>query len=70
MSLNIQVDKVGYRSDLKNNNSYGLAIKKFELYGHRFFLTQIVNVCETHHLYKNRYYDANTCETIDRIYDV
>ena len=47
-----------------NNNSCVFSIKKFELHGNHFILTEMVNLnhCEIHHLYKNRYYVANKCE--------
>ena len=55
-----------------NNNSCVFSIKKFELNGNQFFLTEIVNLNhgEIHHLYKNRYYVANKCEIIESNYDV
>ena len=39
-----------------NNNSCVISLKKFELHGNQFFLTEIVNLNhrENHHLYKNR----------------
>ena len=50
-----------------NNISCVFSIKKFELHGNQFILTQIVNLNqrESDHLYKNRYYVANECEIID-----
>ena len=55
-----------------NNNSCVFSIKKFELHGNQFILTEIVNLnhCEFHHLYNNRFYVANKCEIIESIYDV
>ena len=55
-----------------NNNSCVFAIKKFELHGNQFILTEIVNLHhrEIHHLQKNRYYIANKCEIIESNYDV
>ena len=55
-----------------NNHSCVCSLKKFELYGNQFILTEIVNVnhLEIHHLYKNRYYVANKCEIIESIYNV
>ena len=46
-----------------NNNFCVFSLKKFELYGNQFFLTEIVNLNhrEIHHLYKNRFYVANKC---------
>ena len=39
-----------------NNNSCVFSLKKFELHGNQFILTEIVNLNhrEIHHLYKNR----------------
>ena len=55
-----------------NNNSCVFSIKKFELHGNQFILTENVNLNhrESHHLYKNRYYVANKCEIIESNYDV
>ena len=55
-----------------NNNSCVFSLKKFELHGNQFILTEIVNLShrEIHHLYKNRYYVANKCEIIDSNYIV
>ena len=55
-----------------NNNSCVFSLKKFELHGSHFILTEIVNPNhrETHHLYKNRYYVANKCEIIESNYNV
>ena len=55
-----------------NNNSSVIFIKKFELHGNQFILTEIINLNhrEIHHLYKNRYYVANKCETIESNYNV
>ena len=55
-----------------NNNSCLFSLKKFELHGHQFFLTEIVNLNHRafHHLYKNRYYVANKCEIIESNYNV
>ena len=43
------------------------SIKKFDLHGNQFILTEIVhlNRREIHHLYRNRYYVANECEIIE-----
>ena len=51
----------------RNNNSCVFSLKKFELHGNQFILTEIVNLNhrEFHHLYKNRYYVANKCEIIE-----
>ena len=45
----------------ENNNFCVFSVKKFELHGNQFILTEIVNLNhrEIHHLYKNRYYVAN-----------
>ena len=50
-----------------NSNSCVFSLKKFELHGNQFILTEIVNLNhrENHHLYKNRYYVANKCEKIE-----
>ena len=50
-----------------NNSSCVFFLKKFELHGNHFILTEIVNLIhrEIHHLYKNRYYVANMCEIIE-----
>ena len=55
-----------------NNSSCVFSLKKFELHGNHFILTEIVNLnhLENHHLYKNRYYDANKCELIESNYNV
>ena len=55
-----------------NNNSCVFSIKKFELHGNQFILTEIVslNHREIHQLYKNRYYVANKCETNESKYNV
>ena len=55
-----------------NNNSCVFSIKKLELHGNDFVLTQIVNPNprEIHHLYKNRYYLAKRCEIIESNYEV
>ena len=50
-----------------NNNSCVFSIKKFELHGNQYILTEIVklNQREIHHLYKNLFYVADKCEIID-----
>ena len=55
-----------------NNNSCVFPLKKFELNGNQFILTEIVNLShrEIHHLHKNRYYVANKCEIIESNYCV
>ena len=55
-----------------NNNSCVFSLKKFELHGTQFILTEIVNLNhrELHHLYKNRYYVANKCEVTESNYNV
>ena len=55
-----------------NNNSCVFSLKKFELHGNRFILTEFVNPKhrEIHQLYKNRYYVANNCEINESIYNV
>ena len=55
-----------------NSNSCVVSIKKFELHGNQILLTEIVNLNhrELHHLYKNPYYVAKKCETIESNYDV
>ena len=54
------------------NNSCVYSIKKFELHGNQFILTEIVNLNhrEIHHLYKKPYYVANKCEKIESNYDL
>ena len=56
----------------ENNNSCVFSLKKFELHGNQFILTEIVNLNhrEIYHLYKNRYYVANKCEIIESNYNV
>ena len=53
-----------------NKNSCVFSIKKFELHGNQLILTEIFNLNhrEIHHLYKNRYYVANKCKTIESNY--
>ena len=55
-----------------NNISYVFSIKKFELHGNHFILTEMVNLnqSEIHHLHRNRYYVANKCEIIESNYNV
>ena len=55
-----------------NHNSCVFSLKKFELHGNQFSLTENVNLNhrEIHHLYKNRYYVANRCEIIESNYNV
>ena len=55
-----------------NNNSCINYLKKFQLHGSQFILTENVNLIhrEIHHLYKNRYYVANKCEILDSNYNV
>ena len=55
-----------------NNNSCVFSIKKFELHGNHFILTELVNLNhrKIHHFCKNRYYVANKCEIIESNYDV
>ena len=55
-----------------NNNSCVFSLRKFELLGNQFILTEIVylNHREIHHLYKNRFYVANKCEIIESNYNV
>ena len=55
-----------------NNNFYVFSIKKFELRGNQFLLTETVNLNhrEIQQLYENRYYVANKCETFESNYDV
>ena len=72
ISLNMQIDKIVYPFDLEKNNSCIFSIKKFELHGNHFILTEIVRLDhrEIHYLCKNRYYVANKCQIIESIYDV
>ena len=55
-----------------SNNSCVFSLKKIELHGNKFFLTEKVNFNhrEIHHLFKNRYYIANKCEIIESNYNV
>ena len=55
-----------------NNNSGVFSLKKFEIHGNQFILTEVVNLNhrEIHHLYKNRYYVANKSEIIESNYNV
>ena len=55
-----------------NISSCVFSLKKFELHGNQFLLTEIANLNhrENHHLYKNRYYVANKCEIIESNYNV
>ena len=50
-----------------NNNSCKFSLKKFELNGDQFILTEIVNL---NHLYKNQYYVANNSEKVESNYNV
>ena len=72
ISLNIQIDKFVYHSDLETTILAYFPLKKFEIHGNQFILTEIVNLNhrEYHHLYKNRYYVANKCEIIESNYHV
>ena len=55
-----------------NNISCVFSLKKFELHGNQFILTEIVNLNHRaiHLLYKNRYYVANKCEIIESNYNL
>ena len=55
-----------------NKNFCVFSLRKFELHGHQFILTELVNLNhrEIHHLCKNRYYVANKCEIIESNYNV
>ena len=55
-----------------NNNSCVFSLKKFELHGNQFTLTEILvlNHREIHLLYKARFYVANKCELIESNYKV
>ena len=55
-----------------NNNSCVFFLKKFELHGNQFILTEISNLNhrEIHHPYENRYYVANKCEINESNYNV
>ena len=55
-----------------NNSSCVFSLKKFQLHGNQFILTEIVNFNhrEIHHLYKKRYYVANKCEIIESNFNV
>ena len=70
----IEHPKRQYRLSFRfgNSNSCVFSLKKFELHGNQFILTEIVNLNlrEIHHLYKNRHYVANKCEIIESNYNV
>ena len=70
--MNIKIDQFVYHSDLKITNSCLLSLKKFELHSNQFIPSENVklNHREIQHLYKNRYYVANKCETFESNYDV
>ena len=55
-----------------HNNSCVFSIQKFGLRGNQLILTEVFNFnyCESHHLYKNRSYLANKCESNWTNYDV
>ena len=55
-----------------NKNFSVFSIKKFEIRGNQFLLTEIVtlNHRDFHHLYKNQDYVANKCKLIESNYDV
>ena len=55
-----------------NKNSCVFSLKKFELHGNQFILSEIVNLKhrENHQLNKNRYYVANKFEIIESNYNV
>ena len=55
-----------------NNTSCVFSLKKVELRGNQFILTEIAKLShrEIHHLYKNPYYVTNKCEIIESIYNV
>ena len=73
LSVNIEIDKFVYLPDLETTIlAYLFSLQKLELHGNRFILTKIVNLKhrEIHHLYKNWYYVAKTCEIIESNYNV
>ena len=53
------------------NISRVFSVKKFELHGNQFIVTETVNLNrrKIRHLYKKRYYVANKCEIIESNYD-
>ena len=66
ISLNTQKDNF-FSFRFENINFCVFSIKKFELHGNQFILTEIGNLNhrEVHLLYKNQYYVANKCAIIE-----
>ena len=56
----------------EKNKTCVFSIKKFELYGDQFILTEVVNLGyrEIKHLYKNRFFVAYKCDIFRSNYDV
>ena len=56
----------------EKNKTCVFSIKKFELYGDQFILTEVVNLgyCEIEHLYKNRFLVAYKCDIFESNYNV
>ena len=67
--LNRQI-RLSFRFEI--NKSCVFSIKKFEQYGDRFLLTEVVNLSyrETKHLYKNRFFVAYKCDIFKSNYNV
>ena len=57
---------------LGNNNSCVFSLKKIDLHGNHFILTEIANLNhrQVYHLYKNRPYIASKCKLIESSYNV
>ena len=56
----------------EKNKTCVFCIKKFERYGGRFILTDVVNLGyrEIKHLYKNRFFVAHNCDIFESNYNV
>ena len=56
----------------EKNKTCVISIKKFELYGDQFILTEVVNLCyrEIKHLYKSRYFVDYKCDIFQSNYNV
>ena len=55
----------------QNNNSCVFSIKKIELHGYQFELTEVVNIyhLEIYHPHKNQFYVAKKCDKNESNYD-
>ena len=56
----------------EKNKTCVFSIKRFQLHGDQFILTEVVNLGyrEIKHLYKNRLFVAHKCENFESNYDV